>query len=91
MMLQIVPTITSVTTATPGQFSDTRGSGFIEGFITVRFGTVDVVDGGPFTNDGIDARDWTTENDRADATVPVGGSAPVFIITEGGTSNPGSP
>jgi hypothetical protein len=41
--------------------------------------------------DGVDARDWTTKNDRADATVPVGGSTPVLIVTEGGTNNAGSP
>jgi hypothetical protein len=91
MTLQVVPTITSVTTVTIGLSADTRGSGFIEGFITVRFGTADVVDGGPFTNDGVNVWDWTTQNDRADATVPVGGSAPVVIITEGGTSNAVSP
>ncbi len=91
ILLQVVPTITSVTSATPGQFSDSRGTGFIEGFTTIRFGTIDVVDGGPFTNDGIDVRDWSTANDRADATVPAGGASPVVIITEGGTSNSVSP
>jgi hypothetical protein len=89
--LQVVPTITSVSSATPGQISDTRGSGFIEGFITVRFGTVDVVDGGPLSTDDVNVWDWTIQNDRADAIVPVSGSAPVVIITEGGTSNAVSP
>jgi len=91
IMLQIVPTATSVTTTTPGQFSTTIGSGIIEGFTTIRFGTVDVVDGGPFTNDGVNVTSSLIPNDRADATVPAGGSAPVVIITEGGTSNSVSP
>lgn len=90
-LLQVVPTLTSVSSVTPGLFSDSRGSGFIEGFITIRFGTVDSVDGGPFTSDGVDARDWDSQNDRADTTVPTGGSSPVVIITEGGTSNSVSP
>ena len=50
-----------------------------------------MVDGGPFTTDGVNVKDWTTQNDRADATVMVGGSVPVLIITEGGTSNSGAP
>ena len=89
--LQVVPTITSVSTTTPGELADIRGSGFIESFITVRFGTADLVDGGPLSSDGVDVRDWFSENNRVDATVPMGGASPVLIITEGGTSNPRSP
>jgi hypothetical protein len=89
--LQVVPTITSVSNATPGLSSIVRGSGFIEGFITVRFGTIDVVDGGPSGIDGVNVSASPNPNDWLQVTVPGGGSSPARIITEGGTSNAGSP
>ncbi len=90
-VLQIVPTLTSVSTATPGSRSTLVGSGFIEGFVTVRFGAAQVVDGGPFTNDGVDVFFSGGENRGLAATVPNGGGPPVSVTTEGGTSNAVSP
>ena len=92
VLLQIVPTLDSVNTATPGQFATVNGSGFTEGLITINFGGVPVVDGGPSFDDGVDCFFGNGRNNgTCQATVPVGGSAPVTVITEGGTSNSGSP
>ena len=75
----------------PGAFAALFGSGFIEGFTTVRFGAVSVADRGPSFDDGLDVRFGDVENGRIDVTVPAGGSAPVTVTTAGGTSSPVSP
>jgi hypothetical protein len=85
-MLQIVPRVTAITNGGPGQFVSINGSGFIEGFVTARFGAEQVVDGGPFTNDGIDVQDFGGQNNRLVTTVPAAGSMPYEVITEGGSS-----
>ncbi len=91
-LLQIVPTLDSVNTVTPGQLATVDGSGFTEGLVTMSFGGVLVVDGGPDFNDGVDCFFGNGHNNgRCQATVPVGGSAPVTVTTEGGTSNAVSP
>jgi hypothetical protein len=89
--LQIVPTLKSGSPVTPGNATALFGSGFIEGGTTVRFGAVDVIDGGPGTNDGLDVRAWDIGNGRIDVTVPPGGSGPVTVLTSGGQSNSISP
>jgi len=89
--LQIVPTLKSGSIVTPGNAASLFGSGFIEGGTTVRFGAVDVIDGGPGTGDGLDVRSWDIGNGRIDATVPPGGSGPVTVLTAGGQSNSISP
>jgi hypothetical protein len=83
VLLQIVPVLSTVSSTTPGQVSALSGTGFIEGFISVDFGGVIVVDGGPFSNDGVDVFNL---NNSLNVTVPTGGSAPVQVTTEGGAS-----
>ncbi|MDH3308235.1 MAG: Ig-like domain-containing protein, partial [Acidimicrobiia bacterium] len=85
-LLQIVPRVTAITNGGPGRPVVLQGSGFIEGFITVRFGAEQVVDGGPFTNDGVDVRDINGLNSYLDVTVPATGTLPYEVITEGGSS-----
>ncbi len=86
--LLIVPTLSSVNTATPGEVATLVGTGFIEGLTTVTFGAVPVVDAGPGIDDGIDV---FSVNTRAVVTVPPAGAAPVTATTPGGTSNVASP
>ena len=92
VLLQIVPTLDSVSTATPGQTAQMLGSGFTEGFVTIDFNGVQVIDGGPNFDDGVDCFFGNGRNNGAcNTTVPPGATAPVTVITEGGTSNPDSP
>ncbi len=83
--LQIVPRITAIN---GGRGRSTRfsGTGFIEGFVTARFGESQVIDEGPFSNDGIDIWETGGRNNRLDVTVPEAGRLPYEIITEGGSS-----
>jgi hypothetical protein len=84
-VLQIVPKIT-VIDGGPGRSTSIYGSGFIEGFTTVRFGSKSIVDGGVNADDGIDVRAWDSENNRMDLAVPTEGTLPYEVITEGGSS-----
>ena len=83
----VLPSIAAI----PGNAASLFGSGFIEGGTTVRFGSVDVIDGGPGPNDGLDVRAWNIGNGRIDVTVPASGSGPVTVFTIGGQSNSISP
>ena len=56
---------------------------------TVRVGTpttVEVVDGGPLPNDGVDVSNSGSLNDWLEVNVPEEGTLPYRIITEGGSS-----
>ncbi|MGJ8697320.1 MAG: Ig-like domain-containing protein [Verrucomicrobiaceae bacterium] len=90
-LLQVVPTLTAVSSATPSTSSTLTGSGFIEGQVSVSFGGAVVTDGGPFTNDGVDVWSSVIDNDRIGVFVPAAGGAPVSVTTEGGTSVSVSP
>ena len=83
--LQIVPVVTDITGG-KGRFTDIRGTGFTEGSVTVHFGETIVVDQGPFSNDGIDVRNYFGENNRLDVTVPINGTLPYRVETAGGSS-----
>ena len=84
--LQIVPRITTFSSNSdfrPGVNLRLHGNGFIEGGITVHFGSVDVVD--PSTSS-------TTINVHSsgtlmDVTMPTGADGGMSVTTEGGTSN----
>lgn len=90
-LLQIVPTLGSVSTATAGQTAVLFGSGFIEGGTTVQFGGVRVMDRGPGSNDGLDVDSGGVANGKIVLVVPAGGGTPVTVITAGGVSNPVTP
>ncbi|MGK0187339.1 MAG: hypothetical protein ACI9R3_003126 [Verrucomicrobiales bacterium] len=91
-LLQIVPTVGSINGGR-GRFTSIYGTGFTEGQSTVRFGSdaTTVIDGGVASGDGIDVRNWNSRNDRLDVTVPAGGSSPIRVINEGGTSSSFTP
>ena len=86
-LLQIVPRVSAVDSGGgKGQPTFISGSGFIEGNTTVRFGAVQVVDGGTGSGDGIDVFGSAMENDRLVVTVPSDGTLPYEVITDGGRS-----
>ena len=84
--LQIVPTVTAIEGGGPGRLATIRGTGFAEGATSARFGAASVVDGGPFTNDGINVWDGDTRNDGLSVNVPLNGDLPYEVITTGGSS-----
>lgn len=86
-LLQIVPWISTIDGGR-GRETQIWGSGFIEGEISVRFGSNDVTvtDGGPASDDGIDVFDWSFANQRLEIDVPINATLPYEIITEGGSS-----
>jgi hypothetical protein len=86
IMLQIVPTIGSITGGTPGQQVTINGSGFVEGGTTVRFGSDSQVvqDGGKAADDGLDIQ---SSNKKLVVNVPANGTLPYEIVTAGGRSN----
>jgi uncharacterized small protein (DUF1192 family) len=90
-LLQIVPTLTSVSSTAPGSFSRLVGTGFTEGQISVNFSGAIVTDGGRFSNDGVDVYSGADFNQRADLTAPAGAASPVTVTTEGGTSTAVTP
>ena len=83
-LLQIVPRITSSTgSLTPGQNLRLNGSGFIEGGITIHFGSVDVVD--PDTGSG--TINVFSTNTAINVTIPNDAESGITVTTAGGTSN----
>ena len=70
LVVQIVPHITAISGGR-GRFTTLSGSGFVEGALTVRFGDVEIVDGGPSFGDGIDV---FSVNTRLNVTVPEDGA-----------------
>ena len=83
--LQIVPTITSLSTTAliAGSTLLVEGDGFIEGEITVNFGGVAVVDADK-TATTLDVFNVTRS---INVVVPVGAQSSVTVVTAGGTSN----
>ena len=83
--LQIVPRINGFSNSDyrPGVNLRLDGRGFIEGGITVNFGSVDVVD--PSTNSStINVHSSAT---LLDVTIPSGAESGLSVTTDGGTSN----
>ena len=70
--LQIVPVVSGITGGR-GRLTTLSGTGFIEGASTVRFGAVEVADGGNSFDDGADA---FSANTRLNVTVPATGELP---------------
>jgi len=77
--LQIVPTVTKYD-ATYGKFT---GVGFIEGGMRAVVAGTTYMDNGPGTEDGIDV----TGTNCYFKITGFGGGTPVYVITDGGTSN----
>jgi hypothetical protein len=84
-LLQIVPRVKSISGGR-GRPTSIIGTGFTEGFITVRFGPAQVVDQGPNFNDGVDVIGNGGENRQLNLTVPSDGALPYEVTTEGGRS-----
>ena len=97
-LLQIVPTIVDIdlssATFSTGSSFFILGSGFIEGALTVHFGTVDVVDTSPSSGpdvfqSNLGAGYDKAGNDALSVSVPAGASpGPITVSTAGGTSAP---
>ena len=83
--LQIVPTITSLSTTAliAGSTLLVEGDGFIEEEITVNFGGVAVVDADK-TATTLDVFNVTRS---INVVAPVGAQSSVTVVTAGGTSN----
>ncbi|MDA0770932.1 MAG: hypothetical protein O2821_12020, partial [Chloroflexi bacterium] len=83
--LQIVPRLTSfsLSSFTTGSNLNLVGSGFVEGDITVNFGSVPLID--PSVLGAIiDVYSLAT---RMNVTIPSGAESNVFVTTAGGVSN----
>ena len=90
--LQIVPTLVDVDQGLNDVFRGgglrLRGTGFIEGAVTVNFGSVAVVDTSAANGPNVFAG-YVFENDAMDLTVPSNAPyGPVTVTTLGGTSAP---
>jgi len=84
--LQIVPTITGFTVSVFSTGSNLRldGNGFVEGAITVNFGSrVSVVD----QDTGTSILDVLTDGLALNVTIPAGAGQDLSLVTSGGTSN----
>jgi len=88
-LLQIVPHITKYTPpASAEERGKYSGSGFIEGAMTAYVNGSAYADGGIDAADGIDV---TGNNTYFSVTYATNGATPVYVVTEGGTSEPYAP